>query len=306
LETRLLGSTGLKVSAIGGGLAALAQESLDDLTAVERTLSAALDSGINFLDTAECYLDSEEMLGRAISHRRDEFFLATKCGHTRGAEQDAWSVGEIAASVEESLRLMRTDHVDLLQLHTCGLDVLERGEAIEAVQRAKESGKTRFIGYSGDNEAARWAVDSGMFDTLQLSFNLADQRPRLGLLASAKKQGVGTIIKRSLANAVWGAAASPTAGYKWGADYGDEYWRRAQALAAPGPIAGLPDDGVAVSLGFVFAHPEVDIALVGTRNPDHMRSNIALMERGVSIPDSALHELYRRWDDLDDDWVSLG
>ena len=303
MDNNTLGNSGLNVSQIGAGQAALAQESLDDMTAVEETLSGALDAGINFFDTAECYLDSEEMLGRAISHRRSEFALATKCGHTRGATQPAWSADDIAASVDESLRRLRTDHVDLLQLHTCGVDVLEKGEAIEAVQRARDAGKTRFIGYSGDNEAARWAVDSGIFDTLQVSFNLADQRPRSGLLQAAKKRGMGTIIKRPLANAAWGAAASPTAGYKWGPDYADEYWRRAQIIAAEGPIDGLPDDGIAAALGFVFAHPEVDVALVGTRNPVHMRSNITLLERGVSIPGRALAELYRRWDELDDGWV---
>ncbi len=303
METTILGNTGLTVSRIGGGLAALAQESLDDLTAVEGTLAAALDSGINLLDTAECYLDSEEMLGRAVGHRRSEFVLATKCGHTRGAAESAWSQEEITSSVEESLRRLRTDHVDLLQLHSCGLDVLERGEAIEAVERAKDSGKTRFVGYSGDNEAAAWAVDSGVFDTLQWSFNLTDQGPRLGLLTAAKEKGMGVIIKRPLANAAWGSAASPTAGYKWGADYADEYWRRARIMAGPGPIPGLPQDSVAAAVGFVFAHDEVDIALVGTRNPAHMRSNLALLERGVGIPESAVEELYRRWDNFNDNWV---
>jgi aryl-alcohol dehydrogenase-like predicted oxidoreductase len=303
LETTILGNTGLTVSRIGGGLAALAQESLDDLTAVEDTLAAALDSGINFLDTAECYLDSEEMLGRAMSHRRDEFVLATKFGHTRGAGESAWSPDDIANSVDESLRRLRTDHVDLLQLHSCDLDVLKKGDAIEAAQRAREAGKTRFVGYSGDNEAAAWAVDSGAFDTLQVSFNLADQGPRHGLLKAAKAKGMGVIIKRPLANAAWGSVASPTAGYKWGADYADEYWRRARIMAAPGLIDGLPEDGVAAALGFVFAHDEVDIALVGTRNPAHMRSNIALLERGVGIPESAVEELYRRWDKFDDNWA---
>jgi aryl-alcohol dehydrogenase-like predicted oxidoreductase len=303
LETTVLGNTGLTVSRIGCGLAALAQESLDDLTAVEETLSGALDAGINLLDTAECYLDSEEMLGRAMSHRRDEFVLATKCGHTRGAEEPAWTPDQITSSIEESLRRLRTDHVDLLQLHSCDLDVLKKGDAIEAVQRAREAGKTRFVGYSGDNEAAAWAVESGAFDTLQVSFNLTDQGPRTGLLAAAKANGMGVIIKRPIANAVWGKAVSPTAGYKWGADYADEYLRRAKIIAGPGPIPGLPDDGVAAALGFVFAHAEVDIALVGTRNPAHMLYNIALLESGVGIPDSAVQELYRRWDSFDDGWV---
>ena len=287
---------------LGLGLSAIAQETLDDLTAVERTLAAALDSGINFFDTAECYLDSEEMVGRAISPRRDEFFLATKCGHSPDGEEPAWTAEEIDYSVDRSLKRLRTGHVDLLQLHSCSVEVLEKGDAIAAVQRAKQAGKARFIGYSGDNDGAAWAVDGGLFDTLQVSFNLADQRPRLGLLEAAKKQGMGVIAKRPIANSAWGSPVSPTAHLRWGPDYGDEYWRRVQLMAALGPIDGMPEDRIAMSLGFVFAHPQVDTAIIGTRNPDHMRSNVKMVGAGVDIPGTVLDELYRRWDRLDDGW----
>ena len=300
----------MEVSRLGIGLAAISQETLDDIKSIERVLGTALDSGINFFDTAECYHDSEEMVGRAISARRSEFFLATKFGHTltdNGHDiVPAWSAADISASIDLSLRRLRTDHVDLLQLHTCGLDVLQKGEAFEAAQRAREAGKTRFIGYSGDNEPAMWAVESGLFDTLQVSFSLADQRPRRGLLKAAKARNMGVIVKRPIANGAWGSAGSPTADLRWGPDYGDEYWRRTQAMAAMGPIQGAPDDRIAMSLGFLFAHPEVDTAIVGTRSASHMRSNIEMVESGVSVPETVLAELYRRWDELDDGWVGQG
>ena len=303
METRSLGRTGMEVSRLGCGLAAIAQETLEDLTAVERTLLTALDRGINFFDTAECYLDSEEMVGRVISGRRPEFFLATKCGHSPDGERGDWTLQGITASIDRSLGRLRTDYVDLLQLHSCDLATLKRGDAIEALLRARQAGKTRFIGYSGDNEMAEWAVESGVFDTCQVSFNLVDQWPRFSFLGLARERGVGVIAKRPIANGAWGSPASPTAHLRWGSDYGDEYWRRGQSMASLGPIREAPEDPVALSLGFVFAHPQVDTAILGTRNPDHMRSNIELVEGGLSLGEPVVEELYRRWDELDDGWL---
>ena len=309
MESRALGRTGLEVTRLGVGLAAIGEEeSLDTIDKVERVLVTALDAGLTFFDTAECYFDSEEMVGRTIARRRSEFVLATKCGHSRpgvipkGQVDEDWSVGAITESVDRSLLRLRTDHVDLLQLHSCSVAELEGGDPIEALVRAREAGKTRFIGYSGDNEAAAWAVESGVFDTLQTSFNVADQRPRLGLLASAKERGMGVIAKRPIANRSWGAPHSPTRGFRFDPNYADEYWARTQAMAALGPLAEAPADPIALALGFVYAHDEVDVAIVGTRSPDHMAANIAMVEAGASIPTATLHDLRARWDALDDGW----
>ena len=150
---------------------------------------------------------------------------------------------------------------------------------------------------------AEWAVESGVFDTCQVSFSLVDQRPRLGLLELASERGVGMIAKRPIANGAWGSPSSPTAHLRWGSDYGDEYWRRSQAMASLGPLRGAPKDPVALALGFVFAHPQVDTAILGTRNPDHMRSNIDLVEGGLPLGESVVEELCRRWNELDEGWI---
>jgi aryl-alcohol dehydrogenase-like predicted oxidoreductase len=304
METRTLGKTGLTVSRLGAGLAAIGEEeTLETIEKVARVLNAALDGGVTFFDTAECYFDSEEMVGRTISHRRDELVLATKCGHAdAGQEADAWSYDAAAASVDRSLKRLRTDRVDLVQLHSCGLDVLERGECIRALQDAKRAGKTRLIGYSGDNEAAAWAVESGCFDTLQTSFSLADQSPRRGLLAEAKKRGMGVIAKRPIANGAWGAKRSPSESLRFQKWYADEYFKRCRAMAAEGPLPSDPGDGVLLALGFVLAHEEVDTAIVGTRDPDHMRANIERLSK-LPAPQEAVEELRRRWDRLDDGWT---
>ena len=309
METRILGNTGLEVSRLGIGLAAIGEEeTFDTIKTVEAVLKTALDQGITFFDTAECYFYSEEMVGQSISDRRSEFLLATKCGHPAGLQESGeydidWSIEGILLTLDRSLKRLKTDYVDLLQLHSCGVEVLEQGEVIAALTKARDAGKTRFIGYSGDNEAAQWAVESGHFDTLQTSFSLADQRPRNGLLQKAKAQGLGVIAKRPIANTAWGSPNSPTARLKFDPNYGDEYWKRTQAMAALGPINIPLNDRILMSLGFVMAHEEIDTAIVGTRNPEHLRSNIDLFNNHLPIDDAVIKELYKRWNELDDGWI---
>ena len=309
METRILGNTGLEASRLGIGLSAIGfEETFDTIKTVEVVLKTALDQGITFFDTAECYFYSEEMVGQSISDRRSEFLLATKCGHPAGLQESGeydidWSIEGILLTLDRSLKRLKTDYVDLLQLHSCGVEVLEQGEVIAALTKARDAGKTRFIGYSGDNEAAQWAVDSGHFDTLQTSFSLADQRPRNGLLQKAKAQGLGIIAKRPIANTAWGSPNSPTARLKFDPNYGDEYWKRTQAMAALGPINIPLNDRILMSLGFVMAHEEIDTAIVGTRNPEHLRSNIDLFNNHLPIDDAVIKELYKRWNELDDGWI---
>jgi aryl-alcohol dehydrogenase-like predicted oxidoreductase len=291
MDVTILGQTGLEISRLGAGLAEMGyQLSLDDVERASRLLNMALDGGINFLDTAACYGVSEELIGRTIAHRRGEYVLATKAGHvTGGYEGEEWTAETVRDSIERSLVRMKTDHVDLVQLHSCSVGVLERGEVIQALLNAKNAGKTRFIGYSGDNEAARWAVESGEFDTLQTSFNLVDQEPRVELLPLAQERGMGVIIKRPIANAVWGAPQGSSR---------ETYRDRARRMSDMGPLLDAPQDRILLSLGFTLAHDEVDVAIVGTRDPAHMRANIALVENELPLAAQVVEELHRRFDRL--------
>src|SRR5690606_18207901 len=108
--------------------------------------------------------NSEELIGKAVAGRRDQFYLFTKCGHEHdadGKQVGAWDTASILNSITRSLKRLQTDRVDLVQLHSCSLDILKRGEVIEALQEARDKGYTRYIGYSGDGEAARYAIDCG-------------------------------------------------------------------------------------------------------------------------------------------------
>ncbi len=307
MERTVLGRTGLEVSRLGIGLSEIGFNlTLDDLDQASRVMNSALDAGINFLDTAACYGISEELVGASVAHRRDEIVLVTKAGHylPRGEGED-WTRELITESIENSLRLMKTDHVDVVQLHSCDVNVLERGEVIDALEAARAAGKTRYIGYSGDNENAEWAVKSGRFDTLQTSFNLVDQGARNVILPGAEANNMGVIIKRPIGNAVWAAAQDPKP-YSHLPDYTAPYYERAQAMLAEGPIPGEPDDRILLAMGFTFAHPEVDVAIIGTQRPEHMQSNIELVSNHLPISSEAVTALHDRYDRVADGWEQRG
>ena len=303
MNRRPLGNTGLEVSKLGIGLAEIGMH----LSPVEQSraavvLNTALDNGVNLLDTAACYGNSEELIGDAVSGRRDEYVLATKCGHATPDETgEAWTAQTVTRSIDRSLRRLKTDRVDIVQLHSCSVDILEHGEVIRALEDARAAGKTRFIGYSGDNEAAAWAVNSGIFATLQTTLNLVDQNARRGLLNDARRAGMGVIIKRPIANGIWGGGPDqPVATSRY-----DDINERVMAMMNAGPVRGAPADRILLALGFTFAHPQVDTAIVGTTNPDHLLSNIELMNSGVGLPHGVVEELYRRFDALGTDWHQI-
>ncbi len=298
MEKTTLGRTELKISRLGAGLSEIGGISLLHKSEAAKILNVALDSGINFLDTAACYGASEELVGITISNRRHEYVLASKCGHVAGQwEGEPWTRETIEHSIDRSLKRLQTDYLDLMQLHSCSLEILEEGTCIETLQRARDAGKIRFIGYSGDNQPAHWAVASGVFDTLQTSFSLVDQQAfSTGLLSAAKAKNMGVIVKRPIGNGVWESSSEPSS-------YSAEYYRRAQEMIADGPIDEAPSDRILLAMGFTFAHQEIDTAIIGTQNPDHMVSNIALVESQLPISNLAVELLHARFNAHDSGWI---
>jgi len=305
MQTVSFGKTGFNVSRLGVGLSEIgSQLSVSDQDQATAMMNTALDSGINFLDTSACYGISEMMVGKGVADRRDDYFLATKAGHVAlGADGDEWTYKVVSESIDRSLRLLKTDHVDLVQLHSCEIDVLERGDVIRALQEAQDAGKTRFFGYSGDNDAAHWAVDSGLFATLQTSYNLVEQRARTsGLLEKATSQGMGTIIKRPIAGGVWGKSR-PEAGIDDAGQYNTPYLLRAKEMRSLGLIKNEPKDGILTALGYTLGDPNANVAIVGTTNPSHMATNINQIDNDLPIPASVIEELKSRFEKLDNDWA---
>ena len=299
------GATGLKVSRLGAGLFQIGNYALSETAQVGRILGSALDAGINFLDTAECYGNSEELIGRTVSHRRHEFVLATKVGHTGpDAVGPFWTADTVRKTIDRSLARLRTDYVDLIQLHAYDIDETRADEVIEAALDAKRAGKTRLVGYSHENEQAERAVESGMFDALQTVFNLVDQRARYGLFDKARARGMGIIAKRPIANMVWARALRGDSG---GDETGKwvERMRRARIMVDMGPLPGAPEDPVALALGFVYAHPDAHTSIVGTRSHAHMLANIRATEEHGILAAEVVDELHRRFDSVGRDWPAL-
>jgi aryl-alcohol dehydrogenase-like predicted oxidoreductase len=294
LEKRRFGKTDMQVAVLGFGGAEIGYEKTDQAT-VGKLLNAALDAGLNVVDTAECYIDSEVQIGEAIGGRRKEYYLFTKCGNVKpdGSRGDDWSKDGILKSVERSLKRLKTDVLDLVQLHSCSIEELKKGECIEALEAAKKAGKTRYIGYSGDSQAARWAIESGRFDSLQTSINVADQECIELTLPLAKEKQMGVIAKRPIANAAWRYDAKPDNGYH------QEYWRRLQELKyewAMGEARAKTDASgpAAVAMRFTAMQPGVCVLIVGTSKPERWKQNAELMEAGPLAKE--LHDSIRaRW-----------
>ena len=305
MEKRILGRTGLEVSVLGFGGSEIGFQKAPQET-VGRLLNAALDAGLNVLDTAECYggtdghPSSEELIGQAVAHRRGDFLLFTKCGHASGfpGETD-WDTSLLERSIDRSLKRLGTDCVDLLQLHSCDEATLRRGEVIEVLTRAKEAGKTRFIGYSGDNDAAYYAVTCGAFDTLQTSINIVDQGVLGRNLPAALAHNIGVIAKRPIGNAVWRTGDTPPAN-----SYHTTYWDRLRTLAYPFIASG--DDPTSVALRFTLAQAGVHTAIVGTQNPDRWAANARLLDAGPLDP-AQIAAIRDRWQAVAQaGWTGMG
>jgi aryl-alcohol dehydrogenase-like predicted oxidoreductase len=293
VERRQLGRTDIVASVLGFGGSEIGYERAS-LRSVERLLGGALDAGLNVVDTAECYEDSEELIGKAIGGRRNQFFLFTKCGHGSGWGRGNWRPKALLASIERSLKRLRTDRLDLIQLHSCSLAELRRGDVITALEQARQRGWTRYIGYSGDGEAARYAVECGRFDTLQTSVSVADQQVIDQTLPLARARNVGVIAKRPLANVAWRYARKPSEPYY------QTYWSRLRRLDYA--FLHQEDSAVGTALRFTLAVPGVHTAIVGTRQPERWQQNAALLATGA-LPAREFEAIRERWRQVaDDSW----
>lgn len=295
MEKRAFGKTDMQVTVLGFGGAEIGFEKATPET-VSHLLTTALDAGLNVIDTAECYLQSEELIGQAVSGRRNDFYLFTKCGHPDSPAKEDWRHDSLLQSIQRSLRRLRTGQVDLVQLHSCSEDELRKGDVILALQKARERGYTRYIGYSGDGRAARYAVECGQFDTLQTSVSIADQEAIELTLPLASNRQMGVIAKRPIANATWRYDRKPDNTYH------QAYWDRLQKLHYPF-VDGDPTQAAAMALRFTLSVPGIHTAIVGTKNPARWRDNAALLEVGPLSPEQ-FESIRARWRAVADrNWI---
>jgi aryl-alcohol dehydrogenase-like predicted oxidoreductase len=289
VQSRSYGQSGRHVSVLGLGAAQIGDAAVSDADAGQ-LLNTALDMGISLIDTARGYGESEARIGRHIAHRRSEFTLSTKVGYGIEGQQD-WTADIIEAGVDAALKLMQTDHIDIVHLHSCPLSTLQAGEVAQALARVRDKGKIGVAAYSGDNEELCWAVNSGQFGGVECSLNLFDQANLSPALARAKSLGLGVIAKRTLGNAPWRFAQQPVG------HYCHTYWQRMQALTYD--TVGLPWDEFA--LRFVAALPEVSCAIVGTASTTHLQHNVDLVAKGA-LPAAVVTAVRSRFAELGAAW----
>jgi aryl-alcohol dehydrogenase-like predicted oxidoreductase len=279
MDLRTLGKTNLKVSALGFGGAPAAYTDTQAVDAA-KLVNELLDAGMNLIDTATSYPGSEPFIGDHLSHRRKDYVLVSKTGsfEVDEAKGPKWSAELVTTSIERSLRVMRTDHLDVMMLHTCDLETLKKGEAFGALVKARDAGKVRFIGYSGDNEAAGHACTMPDVSVVETSINYCDQANLEKVLPLARANNVGIIAKRPVANAAW---LGPTGRPGFYDKYASEYVKRAEAMGITAEALGFTaEQWPELALRFTISFPEVSTAIVGTTNPKNARRNLEAVAKG--------------------------
>ncbi|NQD37500.1 aldo/keto reductase [Permianibacter sp. IMCC34836] len=291
LPTRRFGRSDFEVSVLGFGAQWIGDPALAERD-VANVIAAALDAGITLFDTARLYFASERRLGTLLKPVRQQIILSSKVGYDIPGTED-WSFAAVSRGVDEALRVLQTDYLDVVHLHSCGLQYLQRGEVITALEQAKTAGKVRAIAYSGENEALAFAIQSGRFDSVQCSVNLIDQYALQQLLPAAREQGLGVIAKRCLANAIWTYPSLPAR------DDLAEYWPRWQAMSTLPLLAELPADEVA--LRFAAFAPGVSSAIIGTTKVSSLQRNLALLAKGP-LPAAAQQQIHEYFHRLGQHW----
>jgi aryl-alcohol dehydrogenase-like predicted oxidoreductase len=236
---------------------------------------------VNFIDTARAYGASEQVIGAALHTRRDEFILATKpAGIEEQGLTDAELRAEVKASIAESLRALRTDRIDLLQIHSAPVEVIRSGRILQVMLEAQQAGQVRYIGASTYGEAAALAVlEDGRYDVLQVAYNLADRSLEERVLPLARQVNVGIIVRSVLLR---GVLSHRSRHIPDGLAELRSAIERLHGLAG-GEAVSLPE----MAYRFVLEHPAVSTALVGTSRMEELEAALVYAGRGplpASLP----------------------
>ncbi|MCX6121000.1 MAG: aldo/keto reductase [Ignavibacteriales bacterium] len=270
---RDFGTTGLRVSVLGYGAGQLGAATFSDVDA-GRLLNEVVDRGITLIDTARGYGMSEERIGKHLKHRRHEIVLSTKVGYDIPGYTD-WTYDCVHAGIDEALRRLQTDVLDIVHLHSCPRTTLKEGSSVRALEEAVRAGKVRVAAYSGENEALDWAVDSGRFESVEHSLNICDQRVIDGALTRSLARGLGVISKRPVANAPWRYAECPKG------EYAEEYWWRWNTMKLDRRDLSWQE----LALRFTAFTPGVSSCIVGTTQLNHVLQNCSFLEAGPLAED---------------------
>jgi aryl-alcohol dehydrogenase-like predicted oxidoreductase len=295
LPKSTFGRTGLEITKLGYGAMELrGTDHFPRLSAREASalLNAVLDSGINYIDTSPDYGYSEELIGRHIAHRRDEYFLASKCGCPVEAPDVAhvdrkphsFTRENIRAGVEQSLERMNTDYLDVMQFHVSpSRKVLEENDSIAELRALQDEGKVRFIGISGTIPELDDHIEMGVFDVFQIPYSLVE-REHEELIHKAAQTGAGIVIRGGVARGVIVKDESVIDDYP---EFLRAGFRARRQLWSETRIDDLLDGMTPMEfmLRFTISNPDMSTTIVGTANPAHIQDNVRVARKGRLPPD---------------------
>jgi aryl-alcohol dehydrogenase-like predicted oxidoreductase len=300
MEYRDLGQTGMRVSEISLGTWAFGSEwgEVGDEESYA-TLNRAIDLGVNFLDTADVYGDgrSERLIGRLLEERAgDEIFVATKAGRRLDPHTaEGYDYEHLSAFVERSLRNLRLEAIDLLQLHCPPTEVYRRDETFEALDRLQEAGKMKNYGVSVEKvEEARMALGYPGVKTVQIIFNILRQKPIHEFLPLAEERDIGVLARVPLASGL--LSGKMTADRVFAPDDHRNFNREGEAfdrgetfsgvnfetgLRAAEELKSLVPDGYTLAqlaLRWILMHSAISCAIPGAKRPEQVEDNLAAAE----------------------------
>jgi aryl-alcohol dehydrogenase-like predicted oxidoreductase len=279
IKKQPLGKTGLLVTRLGYGAMELRGERVWDgrpvtVRQAENILNAVLDAGINFIDTSNDYGTSEQLIGTCISPRRREYYLATKCGCSildKGNYDETphiWTKENLLRNIETSLTRLKTDCVDLWQLHNPSPEQVQDSDLLDVMEQVKSQGKTRWIGVSTTLPHIRTFLEWNVFDVFQVPYS-ALQRQHEKMITAVAKAGAGTIIRGAVAQGELGVSYRALED-RW------QIWEKANLDEFRGPN----ESRTAFMLRFTLTHPDLNTAIVGTFDPRHLAENLIAAKAG--------------------------
>ncbi len=307
MNYRTFGTTGLKVSEValgtwqvGGGW----RQEFDD-TQAEAIINAAIDGGVNFIDTADVYSDglSEAAVGRVVRKRRDEIAVATKCGRQINPHVSEGYTPEVLRKyVEDSLKNSGLDRLDLIQLHCPPTEVYYRPEIFELFDRLREEGKIAHLGVSVEKvEEAQKAILYPNVRTVQIIFNMFRMRPREDFFVRAVEAGVGIIVRVPLASGLLSGKFTRTTTFN--SDDHRNFNRNGEAFDRGETFSGVPyeqgldaveelrrvlPEGISpaqAAIRWILDHPAVSTVIPGASRVEQVQSNLAVSDLSPLQPD---------------------
>jgi aryl-alcohol dehydrogenase-like predicted oxidoreductase len=295
MRLEALGKTNEQVSVVGLGTWQFGGEWGVDFSAeqVDSIFDAARDCGINLIDTAECYGDhlSESLIGAAIESDRDNWFLATKfghCFHSKYTRSELRSGADVVRQLEDSLRALRTDRIDLYQYHSWNNDEVFADDVQAALMKAKDDGKIRFLGNSvqtaGDSSIQVAQCSEHQMDAIQIVYNRLAREPEAKSFPICEEQNLGVLARVPLASGYLSGKYKP--GHHFDdtevrGKYHDEADRNKWLSEVEKIRADEVPEGVDMAqwaIAWCLKHPAVTCVIPGVKNADQVRSNAAASE----------------------------